>query len=174
MKAMSIALLLGAALLPGVTCATSAENARVSRAWLRILPGDLPAAGYATVQNLGKQPAALTGARSSLYADVMLHLSSGAGGTNRMRMVEAMPIPAQGTAQLTPGGYHLMLTKPAHPVTPGDRVPLTLTFADGSTLRTTFIARPANAIDAGEPVPPASNLAAPDGPIAHVDTHHHD
>ncbi len=171
MKAMSIALLLGAALLPGVTCAASAANVRVSHAWLRILPGDLPAAGYATLQNLGKQPAALTGARSTRYADVMLHLSSGAGGTNRMHMVNTMPIPAQDTAQLAPGSYHLMLTKPAHPVTPGDHVPLTLTFADGSTLRTTFIARPANAIDAGEPESPASNSAATDGPTAHDHTH---
>ena len=147
MKAMSIALLLGAALLPGVTCAASAANVRVSHAWLRILPGDLPAAGYATLQNLA------------------------AGGTNRMHMVNTMPIPAQDTAQLAPGSYHLMLTKPAHPVTPGDHVPLTLTFADGSTLRTTFIARPANAIDAGEPESPASNSAATDGPTAHDHTH---
>ena len=171
MKVMSIALLLGAALLPGVSCATSAENVQVSRAWLRILPGDLPAAGYATLQNTGDQPAGLTSARSTLYAEVMLHLSSAAGGTNRMRMVDTMPIPAKGTAQLAPGGYHLMLTKPAHLVTPGDRVPLTLTFADGSVLHTTFIARPANAIDAGESVPPAGKSTAIDRPTAHDHTH---
>lgn len=171
MRTMSIALLLGAALLPGVTCATSAENVQVSHAWLRILPGDLPAAGYATLHNTGKQPASLTGARSSLYADVMLHLSSGAGGTNRMRMVNTMSIPAHDTAQLAPGAYHLMLTKPAHPVRPGDRVPMTLTFADGSTLHTTFIARPANAIDAGQSASPVSKSTTPGDPPARDATH---
>lgn len=169
MKALSLALLLGAALLPGVTYASSATNMRVSHAWLRILPGDLPAAGYATLENTGKQPIALTSARSTFYADVMLHLSSGAGGTNRMRMVNSMSIPAKGTAQLAPGGYHLMLTKPAHSVTPGDHVPLTLTFADGSTLDTVFIARPANAIDAGDSAQPARDTSTP---ATDSDAHH--
>ena len=36
-------------------------------------------------------------------------------------------------------------------VKPGDTVPLTLKFSDGSTLATDFAARPANAVDAGEP-----------------------
>ncbi len=172
MKAPSIALLLGTLLLPGLTHATSAESVRVSHAWLRILPGALPAAGYATLQNTRTRSIALTGARSTTYANVMLHRSSGAGGTNRMSMVDIMPIPTRGTAQLAPGGYHLMLTQPTHPVTPGDHVLLTLTFADGSTLDTTFIARPANATDAGEPAQPASDTPAPAMPVAHDDAHH--
>ena len=166
MKTLGFAMLLGAALLPGALYATSADHVRVSHAWLRILPGELPAGGYATLQNTGKQPAALTGAHSSTYADVMLHLSSVAGGTSRMRMAAAISIPAQGEAQLTPGGYHLMLSRPVHPVTPGDQVPLTLKFADGSTLDTTFIARPANAADAG-PDRPAL-------PTTHGAGHNHD
>ena len=80
MKVLSFALLLGTALVPGVTCANSAEHVKVNQAWLRILPGDLPAAGYAALQNTSKEPVALTGARSTFYADVMLHLSSSAGG----------------------------------------------------------------------------------------------
>lgn len=155
MKAPGFAVLLAVALLPGMLYATSADHVRVSHAWLRILPGELPAGGYAILQNTGTQPATLTGAHSTSYADVMLHVSSVAGGTSRMRMAKAVPIPAQGTAQLAPGGYHLMLTRPVHPVVPGDQVLLTLTFADGSTLDTTFMARPANAADAGPDRPAA-------------------
>ncbi|HEY9511754.1 MAG TPA: copper chaperone PCu(A)C [Rhodanobacter sp.] len=173
MRALGFAALLGVAMLPGALYATSANDVRVSHAWLRILPGDLPAGGYATLQNTGTQPAALTGAHSTTYADVMLHLSSVAGGTSRMRMAEAMSIPAQGTAKLAPGGYHLMLTRPVHPVIPGDHVLLTLTFADGSTLNTTFIARPANAADAGpdRPTQPATAHALP---TTHGAVHDHD
>ncbi len=154
MKALALAAFCTVALLAS-TCATSnthansAQQVRVSNAWVRILPGDLPAAGYATMENTGAQPVSLTGARSADYADVMLHQSSAAGGTNRMRMVDAMSVPAHAQAQLAPGGYHLMLTTARHPVAPGDQVPVTLTFADGSTLDTHFIARPANATDAG-------------------------
>ncbi|HUH31424.1 MAG TPA: copper chaperone PCu(A)C [Rhodanobacter sp.] len=175
MKAVGFAVLLGVALLPGVVHASSAENVRVEQAWLRILPGNLPAAGYAVLQNTGDQPAALTGARSSLYANVMLHFSSVAGGTSRMHMAEAMPIPVHGSAQLAPGGYHLMLSDPAHPMIPGDHVVLTLTFADGSTLATTFIARPANAVDAGptSPLPPVPGATAPLPPNTHGSAHKH-
>ncbi|MEO7072554.1 MAG: copper chaperone PCu(A)C [Rhodanobacter sp.] len=142
------ALLLGA--VATIASASSADEIRVSHAWLRILPGALPAGGYATLHNQGDQPAALTGASSDVYAQVMLHQSSVAGGTNRMRMVHAMSVPARGNAQLAPGGYHLMLEQPRHPVRPGDVVRLTLTFADGSTRAADFVARPANAIDAGD------------------------
>ena len=54
-----------------------------------------------------------------------------------------------GTATLAPAGYHLMLMKSTHPIKPGDTVRMNLKFADGSTLATNFVARPANAVDAG-------------------------
>ena len=149
MNMFACAALLSVALLPNPLRATSAESIRVTHAWLRILPGALPAAGYAMLHNASNQPIKLIGAQSHLYADVMLHLSSVAGGTSRMAMVAALQIPAQASAQLAPGGYHLMLTRPVHPVAPGDPVQITLKFADGSTLNTTFLARPANAMDAG-------------------------
>jgi copper(I)-binding protein len=46
-----------------------------------------------------------------------------------------------------------MLMQPNAPVQPGDQVTLTLRFADGSTLASDFIARPANALDAGDAMP---------------------
>jgi copper(I)-binding protein len=147
--ALCAGLLLGAGAASAAS-ATSAQQVRVSHAWLRILPGALPAGGYATLHNDGDQPAALTGARSAVYAQVMLHESSTAGGTNRMRMVQAMSVPAHGSAALTPGGFHLMLEQPRHAVKPGDVVRLTLSFADGSTRDVDFSARPANALDAGD------------------------
>ena len=147
--ALCAVLLLGAGAMSAAS-ATSAQQIRVSHAWLRILPGALPAGGYATLHNDGDQPAALTGARSAVYAQVMLHESSTAGGTNRMHMAEAMSVPARGSAALTPGGFHLMLEQPRQAVKPGDVVRLTLTFADGSTRDVDFSARPANALDAGD------------------------
>lgn len=138
--------LLVAGLLPALGAhATEAQHVRASAAWIRLLPGDLPAGAYVTLENTGDQPASLRGARSPRYAEAMLHQSSSEGGVSRMAMVDELAIPAHGKAELSPGGYHLMLMKPTAPVKIGDTVKVTLSFADGSTLDADFIARPANA-----------------------------
>lgn len=147
MKSQAWSLLLAGLLVAGSVSAAAADRVHASHAWIRVLPGDLPAGGYVTLQNDGDQPVALSGARSTAYAAVMLHHSSSEGGTSRMTMVDALTVPARGKAVLAPAGYHLMLMKAASPVKPGDKVKLTLTFTDGSTLATDFIARPANAVD---------------------------
>ena len=148
MKRLALPLLLVALLAGTAACASEAAHVRASGAWIRVLPGALPAGAYVTLHNGGDHPAVLRGARSARYAEVMLHQSSSTGGMSRMRMVDALVVPAHGTATLAPGGYHLMLAQPKQPVQPGDTVRLELQFADGSTLPTDFIARPADALDA--------------------------
>jgi len=149
MKSHVLLCLLAGLMVTHGVAATEAEHVHASHAWLRVLPGDLPAGAYVTLENSGDQPAALSGASSAAYADVMLHKSSSDGGMSRMAMVDSLTVPAHGKAVLAPAGYHLMLTKAAHPVKPGDTVRLSLKFADGSTLPADFTARPANAVDAG-------------------------
>ncbi|WP_243047390.1 copper chaperone PCu(A)C [Dyella sp. RRB7] len=151
--ARTLPLLLAGILLAAGAHASEAEHVHASQAWIRILPGDLPAGGYVTLENTGDQPTSLRAAHSPSYASIGLHKSSADGGTSRMAMVDSVAIPAHGKAELTPGGYHLMLMKAAAPVKPGDKVKLTLTFGDGSTLDTDFLARPANATDAGDAMP---------------------
>jgi copper(I)-binding protein len=118
-----------------------------SHAWIRLLPGDLPAGAYVTLVNDGDKPMALVGATSDAYSGIMLHHSSSEGGMSRMTMAASVPVPAHGQAALAPAGYHLMLMHAAKPVSAGERVKLTLDFADGSSLPVEFVARPANAID---------------------------
>jgi hypothetical protein len=141
-------LLAGLSLAAGVH-ASAADHVHATHAWIRVLPGALPAGAYVTLENDGDQPVALTGASSRAYAQVMLHHSSTDGGVSRMTMVDSLPIPAHGEARLAPAGYHLMLMQPAATVKPGSTVRLLLKFSDGSTLSTDFIARPANALDDG-------------------------
>ncbi|HET6551970.1 MAG TPA: copper chaperone PCu(A)C [Dyella sp.] len=130
--------------------ATEAEHIHASQAWIRVLPGDLPAGAYVTLENTSDQPAMLRSATTPRYASVMLHKSSSEGGVSRMAMVESLAIPAHGKAELSPGGYHLMLSKAGTPLSVGENIKITLHFADGSTLDTDFVARPANATDAGD------------------------
>ncbi|MBB6245577.1 copper chaperone PCu(A)C [Rhodanobacter sp. A1T4] len=149
MKSHTLLFLLAGLMVASSTNATEAAHVQASHAWLRVLPGDLPAGAYVTLENDGDQPAVLSGASSPLYADVMLHKSSSDGGMSRMAMVDSLSVPAHGKAILAPAGYHLMLMKATHPVKPGDTITLNLKFADGSTLATNFLARPANAMDSG-------------------------
>jgi len=152
MKHRQLALLLLAGWLAvGTVHANQAEHIRASKAWIRVLPSALPAGGYVTLHNDSDQPAALSGASSAAYSDVMLHkTSTQAAGMSQMTMVDRLDVPAHGEVSLAPAGYHLMLSDPSHPVKAGDTVKLSLKFADGSVLDVDFLARPANAVGADE------------------------
>lgn len=166
MRSSLLNLLLGGLLAAGAVHATDAEQVRAHDAWIRVLPGALPAGGYVSLENTGDRPVSMRSASSTVYAEVMLHLSSTAGGVSRMSAVDALDIPAHSKAELAPGSYHLMLMQPSVAVKPGDKVSVTLSFADGSTLTTDFVARPANALGADDP---------PDAPAMDhgAGSHHH-
>lgn len=149
MNRTALPLLLTGLLAAGLAHAGAPAHVSASHAWIRVLPGNLPAGAYVVLHNAGDQPLSLTGASSPAYGEAMLHESSSAGGMNRMTMVDALPIPGHGTQALQPGGYHLMLMDAKHPVHPGDTVHVVLEFGDGSTLPVDFTARPANALDDG-------------------------
>jgi periplasmic copper chaperone A len=117
--------------------AISAQNA-----WVRWLPNDLPAAGYVTLKNDGEKPIDLVGVSSDDYGMVMLHQTVSNGSTQKMVMVHKATVPAHGTLDIAPGGYHLMLEHAKHKVAPGDTVHLKLKFSDGATLDTPFAVKP--------------------------------
>ncbi len=120
------------------------STVRVEHAWIRWLPASLPSAGYATLVNEGGQTVRLASASSPDYDSVMLHRSRLAQGDSTMEMVDHLDIPAHGSVKLAPGSYHLMLTHAKHPIKPGDKVPVSLRFADGRVLQVDFPVLPAN------------------------------
>lgn len=146
MKPRSLPLLLAGLLCAGGAHAAQADHVRADGAWIRVMPAGLPAGGYVTLHNDGDQPAALEGASSDAYGSVMLHESSTETGMGRMHMVDRLELPAHGQVALAPGGYHFMLMDAGKPVQPGQKVRLTLRFADGSTLTADFLAKPANTL----------------------------
>ncbi|MDR6934842.1 copper chaperone PCu(A)C [Luteibacter sp. 3190] len=136
---------IAAALLLAAGAAHATDTVRASGAWIRVLPGNLPAGGYATFENPGDGKVSITDATSADYGEAMIHRSSTETGMGRMEMVDEVPVPARGKVAFSPGGYHVMLMNPKHPVKPGDTVVVTFTLSDGSTLAVPFLARPANA-----------------------------
>lgn len=132
-------------LIAASAAATAATpDAHVEHAWIRWLPANLPVAGYATIVNDGDGTLRLASASSPDYTGVMLHRSRLAQSDSTMVMVEHLNIPAHANVKLAPGGYHLMLTHARRPIRPGDKVPITLSFADGTTLQVDFSVLPAN------------------------------
>ncbi len=120
------------------------SSLKIEHAWVRWLPANLPAAGYATIRNDGDRAVKLTGADSPDYGMTMLHRSTHKNGSDSMTMVDEIVVPAHGSMSLAPGGYHLMLTEPKHPIKPGDTVHVSLHFSDGETLEAAWPVEPAN------------------------------
>lgn len=135
----------GLLLAGGALAATQTSMIKVEHGWVRWLPANLPAAGYAVIRNDGDKPVKLTGAESPDYGMAMLHRSMQKNGKDSMEMVGALTIPAHGEVKLAPGGYHLMLMDAKHTIKPGDTVHVTLHFAGGETVEVAWPVRPANA-----------------------------
>ncbi len=144
-KNLAGVLLAAALCVSGAVIANDAASLRASGAWIRVMPANLPAGGYVTLENTGDTPVTLTAAASPAFGHAMVHRSSTDGGMGRMETVHDVTLPPHASTAFAPGGYHVMLTDAVMPLTVGDKVPVTFTLGDGSTLPVDFIARPANA-----------------------------
>jgi copper(I)-binding protein len=139
-------------------CALGAQGAsavQVRDAWIRWLPGNLPAGGYITLVNTGDRPTSLIAVSCADYADVSLHRSRNVAGTSQMIPVHAITVAAHSSLEFASQGYHLMLTHPNKALKPGDRVPVTLSFAGAPAVTVQFELRPP---DAGVAMPDMSGM----------------
>ncbi len=121
--------------------AATPDGVSLSDPWFRFITPTIPAAGYFTLSNSTATPRALVGASSSACGSLMLHQSVTKNGVEQMIMVPKVAVPAHGTLQFAPGGYHLMCMSPAAAMRPGQSVPVTLQFDGGGTLSASFPVR---------------------------------
>jgi len=94
------------------------------------------AAAYFTVTETGSQGDVLLSATSvpASQASLMQESDNGANAGTMSDLTGGLAIPAEGAVVLGPGGYHLMLTNPASPLTAGGSVALTLRFKGAGTV----------------------------------------
>ena len=97
------------------------------------LPNQPVGGGYMTLTNTGGSDDRLTAATAADIAGrVEIHAMEMDGDVMRMRpLPEGLSIPAGGTVDLAPGGYHVMFMDLAAPLAEGDMIDLTLTFETG-------------------------------------------
>ena len=55
-----------------------------------------------------------------------------------MREVQEIPVPANGSVTLQPGGYHVMFIGLTQPFKEGESIPVKLNFSDGRSAEVTF------------------------------------
>lgn len=147
---LAATLLLAAALAgPSVPAfaQTPAGPIAVESPWSRATPpGARTGAGYLRVVNSGAEADRLLSAASSRVPAVEIHQMRIDEGVMTMReLEEGLEIPANGTAELAPGGLHLMLVGLETPLGEGERVPLTLRFERAGEVETELVVEPMRA-----------------------------
>jgi len=120
------------------TVMAGAPGVEVTNARIRLLPGDLPLAGYFDIHNSGKKTVSLTGASSADFGMVMMHRSMHKNGEASMMMVDKIDVAPGKTVSIAPGGYHLMLMHRKKDLKVGDKVLIDLDFNDGQKKNVQF------------------------------------
>jgi periplasmic copper chaperone A len=113
-------------------------------AWVRQVPGSDVAAAYLTLHNAGDHPLSVVAVESPLATSAMIHETKIEGGMSRMRPQTGLVVGPGQTVKLAPGGMHIMLMD-VKPLAVGQRVPLVLKLADGSSVRVEAPVRPLGA-----------------------------
>jgi copper(I)-binding protein len=158
-----IATLLALAAHPAMAQTPAPQTASpvvVETPWARASVGNSRiAVAYMTLRNGGAAPDRLLSVASPV-GRAELHTMTMDNNVMRMRPVEAVDIPAGGSAMLQPSGLHIMLLDLHEPLRAGTEVPLTLRFERAGTVTVSVPVAPANATRA-----PAAT-AAPAAPTS--------
>lgn len=130
--------------VPAAAWAAELSGVRASGCWVRTMPATLPSSGYFTLKNDGDRPVALKGVETRVFGRVMMHQTRSNGSTSKMVHVDSVVVPAHGTLQFAPGGYHVMLEQPRDELTFGTTIPLTLDFGARGKLEVPCELKPAS------------------------------
>jgi len=103
--------------------------------WVREAPPTAKVlAAYLQLHNHGDKMRTLVSVESPAFKHIELHRSEEKDGMATMTRVTKVMIPAHGKLNFEPGSLHIMLIDPLAPLKAGNKVDLTLHFADGSSL----------------------------------------
>ena len=143
------------------TTTATAEAVTVTSPWARVTAAEAKtSAAYMTIASKdgdvltkASVPASIAGmaqlhetttSGDSMDGESMDGESMDSGSTTAMKgmkEVSSIEIPAGGSVQLKPGGYHIMLMELAKPITAGETVPVTLTFEKAGEVTVDAVAR---------------------------------
>ena len=115
---------------------------RIDDPWVREAPPMAPAlAAYMIIKNLSSEPKTLLSATSPAFKRIEIHQTINRDGMMQMQAQSQLVIAADDQVDLAPGGYHLMLMEGEESLSVGDKVTLTLQFADDEEMTLTMPVR---------------------------------
>jgi len=119
---------------------------KIENAYVRATAPGQPAAGaFMKIENSGTADQ-LVSASSPAAGEVQLHQMSMEGNVMKMGQVKDIAVPANGSVDLKPGGYHIMLMNIKAPLKAGETVPVKLKFAKAGEVE---VKLPVNAVGSG-------------------------
>ncbi|WP_051532291.1 copper chaperone PCu(A)C [Brackiella oedipodis] len=111
-----------------------ASHVAVDQCWVRLMPKDIPSAGFFELHNQDTKDRALIAAQIDGFATSMMHQTVSENNTASMKMVEKAVVKPKQTLSFKPGSYHLMLFKPQATLKAGQHVKAKFKFADDTVL----------------------------------------
>jgi copper(I)-binding protein len=109
-------------------------------------PSETITAAYMTIENRTGADIALRSASTEVAQTVELHKMELVDGIMKMHRVETIDVPAGGTAELKPGGYHLMVIGLKKELKEGNKVTITLEFSNDLRKTITIPVKPRSAM----------------------------
>ncbi|EIJ35594.1 copper chaperone PCu(A)C [Thiothrix nivea] len=119
---------------PNISQATNAAEAiTVENPRIRATaPGQVVSAAFMILNNHSPTPHVLTSATFADASLVEIHETRMQGNVMQMQEVGKVDIPANGSAELKPGSFHIMLMGLKQPQVSGTQAEITLSFSDNS------------------------------------------
>ena len=118
----------------GTHAGKAMEGPAASDAWARATPGTATGAVFLHLSNPGGHTLRLVGVETPVAERAELHTHLHENGVMKMRQVEVIDVPAEGSVMFEPGGLHVMLFKLSAPLKVGDSFELNLAFEGGDSL----------------------------------------
>ena len=123
--------------------ATDSNDVVIRDGWVQEgPPSQKITAAYMVIENQTSIDISLKSASTDVAEVVELHKMELVDGMMKMHRVEGIDVPAGGTAELKPGGYHLMVIGLKKELKEGDKVTITLHFSHDITKTVTLPVKP--------------------------------
>lgn len=100
---------------------------------------------YLTIENPTDTARSVVSVSTDDAAGAELHQMQMNGKMMMMTPIPSLEVPAKGSVQLKPGGYHIMLTGVKKPLKPGDEMKIALKLDNGKSIPVTVKVRAADA-----------------------------
>jgi periplasmic copper chaperone A len=119
----------------------------IAHPWARATPGAVKnSAAFMVFDNKGAADK-LIGVSGDVAKEIQIHSMITEAGVMKMREIKALDIPANGTAELKPGGFHVMLIGLKDGLKEGEKFPLKLKFEKAGEVTVQVTAEKPGSVD---------------------------